>query len=98
MRLLLDWHSRFRMIYSILKAMSRELGKPIGSDSENKKSTFPKLLGLTACHDKVQQLTNEAIESITAAFGDCSFLESLAYSLVNQENSQQPFFDYVLHL
>ena len=62
----------------------QELGKPIGSDSENEKSTFPKLLGLTACHEQVRKLTDEAVDSIAAAFEDCSFLESLAYSLVNR--------------
>ncbi|MGN1008370.1 MAG: polyprenyl synthetase family protein [Butyricicoccus sp.] len=62
----------------------QELGKPIGSDSENDKSTFPKLLGLPACQEKVHALTEEAIEEIRSAFDDSDFLVSLAASLVDR--------------
>ncbi len=62
----------------------QELGKPIGSDSENDKSTFPKLLGLSACHEKVRTLTQEAIEEIRGAFDDSDFLVSLATSLIDR--------------
>lgn len=65
---------------------AQELGKPIGSDAENGKSTFPMLLGLPACREKVRQLTDEAIVSVRQAFTDPWFLVELAESLVNRRN------------
>lgn len=62
-----------------------KLGKPIGSDFENDKSTFPKLLGIPACHEKVLALTEEAVQSVCDIFDDTSFLESLASSLINRK-------------
>ena len=40
------------------------LGKPIGSDAENGKSTFVSALGLEACEALVNDLTKQAIEAL----------------------------------
>lgn len=61
------------------------LGKPIGSDAENQKSTFPSLLGLKACHEKVHALTAEAIAAVSEHFSDADFLISLAKSLADRK-------------
>lgn len=62
------------------------LGKHTGSDTQNGKSTFPSLLGLPTCREKVRTLTDEAVSSIAGVFADCSFLRLLAESLVNRKN------------
>ena len=41
-----------------------ELGKPVGSDRANEKSTFVTALGLDGCEELVEQLTQQAIEAL----------------------------------
>lgn len=61
------------------------LGKPIGSDRQNGKATFPMLLGLEACRRKVRVLTEEAVDTVKLAFDDCDFLVQLAESLIDRQ-------------
>ena len=42
------------------------LGKPIGSDAENGKSTFVTALGLERCGELVDELTQQAVEALGA--------------------------------
>ncbi len=62
-----------------------ELGKPIGSDQENHKSTFVTLLGLEACQDLVEQETARAVAALeNGDFQDTSFIVSLARGLTSR--------------
>ena len=61
------------------------LGKPVGSDAGNHKSTFPALLGLEACHRRVHELTQQAIDAVTPHFDDPAFLTALAESLADRQ-------------
>lgn len=47
-----------------------ELGKPIGSDSENGKSTFITLYGLEQSKRQVEELTKQANDTLYRQFGD----------------------------
>jgi geranylgeranyl diphosphate synthase type II len=58
-----------------------ELGKPIGSDEANHKSTFATIMGLESCESLVQQKTESAKEKLRAGFADTAFLEWLADGL-----------------
>lgn len=49
--------------------MRRHSGKPIGSDEENGKSTYPSLLGLEKCHALVHELSQQAVDAL-ASFAD----------------------------
>lgn len=60
------------------------LGKPIGSDQANEKTTFVSLLGIEECRNLMQKLTNEAIEAL-AGFEDSGFLIWLAEELAGRE-------------
>ncbi len=62
------------------------LGKPIGSDAENEKTTYVTLLGLDAAREKVQQLTKSAIESLDIFGEKADFLKELAAYLVHRNN------------
>lgn len=43
---------------------SEELGKPVGSDTENEKSTYVSLLGIGAAQELVNQLTEQALTEL----------------------------------
>ena len=42
----------------------QELGKPVGSDCANEKSTFVTVLGLRGCEELVEELTCQAVEAL----------------------------------
>ncbi len=65
---------------------SAKLGKAIGSDSENKKSTYVSFLGLEAAQAKVEEYTNSAVTALAEFKGDTAFLENLARELAEREN------------
>ena len=62
----------FQIVDDILDVESseEELGKPIGSDAENGKSTFITLYGLEESKRKVEELTKEANELLYTEFGE----------------------------
>ena len=47
-----------------------ELGKPIGSDKENSKSTFVTIYGLEESKNQARKLTYEANDILKKQFGD----------------------------
>lgn len=60
-------------------------GKPIGSDAENGKSTYPSLLGLERCHALVHELSEQAANALTP-FDDTGILPELARSLADRKS------------
>ena len=64
---------------------TRTLGKPVGSDRENDKSTYVALLGLDSAQNLVTALTQGAVQALTV-FGDSAgFLATLAQQLATRE-------------
>lgn len=64
---------------------SEELGKPVGSDSENSKSTYVSLLGIDKCKALVDDLTRQAIDALSVFSGDTKPLIELAYDLAERK-------------
>lgn len=62
-----------------------ELGKPIGSDDEQGKTTFMTLFGAAECEARVQRLTNEAKQA-ASYFADNGFLIELAENMAVRRN------------
>ena len=60
-----------------------ELGKPVGSDRANEKSTFVTALGVDGCAALVEELTRQAIEALSG-FGEPDFHIWLARSLAQR--------------
>jgi len=60
------------------------LGKPIGSDNENKKTTLASVLGIEECERLCNKLTNGAIEVLESGFDDNKFLIELTLYLCNR--------------
>ena len=61
-----------------------ELGKPVGSDAENSKSTYVSLLGIEKCRELVDELTEKAVNALHGFDGDTKELEEFAYRLAKR--------------
>ncbi len=64
-------------------SFQEEIGKPVGSDQVNEKSTFVTTLGLEGCAALVEQLTQRGIEALIG-FDNSEFLIWLARSLAQR--------------
>ncbi len=62
---------------------SATLGKPVGSDANNNKTTYVTLVGLERAQNDVEKYTKLAIASLSK-FSNTDFIEALAYELVNR--------------
>ena len=58
-----------------------ELGKPVGSDEKNHKTTYVTLEGMEKAGQEVERLTGEALELLSGLPGDREFLRELFLSL-----------------
>ena len=63
----------------------KKLGKKVGSDLQNQKSTYPSLYGLEASKSKVVALLNDSIEALEPFGPRAQFLLELADYLVKRE-------------
>lgn len=77
----------FQIVDDILDIIGDEskLGKHVGSDIENNKSTYPSLIGIEKSKEVATQLINEARENIKTLNGDYSFLDGLANYIIDRE-------------
>lgn len=77
----------FQIVDDILDIIGDEakLGKHVGSDIENNKSTYPSLLGLEKSKEIAKQLIDEAKDSIKDLSQDYSFLDGLANYIIDRE-------------
>ena len=62
------------------------LGKPVGSDEKNDKSTIVKYFGLEKSKDLVKEYTEKAIKSLSVFENNTEILKQLAYMLVERKN------------
>ena len=79
----------FQIVDDVLDVTStaEQLGKPIGSDSENGKTTFVTLYGAEGAMELAKKLNNETCASLHAEFGEkAAFLEQLAKELLVRRN------------
>ncbi len=78
----------FQIVDDILDVTSDEetLGKPIGSDSVNQKSTYVSLMGLEESAVFAEKLTKEAKAALNIFGSEGEFLAELADKLLNRKN------------
>ncbi len=69
-----------------VESTAEELGKPVGSDAGNGKTTFATLFGLDKCARLVAEHTELAKRSVAGAFERPEFLCALADSLAGRKN------------
>lgn len=77
----------FQIVDDILDVTSdtETLGKPVGSDEQNKKSTYVSLLGIEKCRELSKELTEKAVKSLSVFESDTEELEKFAFYLLNRE-------------
>lgn len=77
----------FQIVDDILDIVGDEakLGKNVGSDIDNEKSTYPSLIGLEKSKEIANQLIKEAKASINQISKDNAFLNGLAEYIVDRE-------------
>ncbi len=77
----------FQMVDDVLDvtADAAALGKPVGSDADNEKTTYVSLCGLEETRKAAAQKTSEALESLNAFDGDTAHLEHLAQALLYRD-------------
>ena len=76
----------FQIVDDILdvEGSFEELGKPIGSDSEQGKNTYVTFLGPEGAKQKAKELTEKALEHLEA-FDDNEFLKELTQELLTRK-------------
>jgi len=67
-------------------ATTEQLGKPVGSDESNQKSTFVTLLGVEPCRALVLEHTTKAKAALNGVFSDAGFLCWMADMLAERDN------------
>lgn len=65
---------------------NEELGKPIGSDAQEQKTTFMSLYGQEQCEREVHALTEQAVQAVSCDFIHADFLQELARSMETRRN------------
>ena len=64
-----------------ITSTSEELGKPVGSDEVNSKSTYPSILGLKRSKELVNELTERAVSAVSVLGDESKFLSDYAVKL-----------------
>ena len=77
----------FQIVDEILDVTSttEELGKPVGSDADNDKTTFITLYGLQGAHEKAERHNAAALAALDALGPKADFLRLLAAELLERK-------------
>lgn len=78
----------FQIVDDVLDvtAVQETLGKPVGSDAENGKTTFVTLYGVSRSMEMAEKITQQACEELSRNFGmRAAFLQDLAKSLLQRK-------------
>ncbi|WP_153726457.1 polyprenyl synthetase family protein [Heliorestis convoluta] len=65
---------------------TEKLGKPVGSDEKNQKSTYPSLLGVEKAREAAEEAVQSAVEALEPFGSEAELLRQLALYLLEREN------------
>ena len=68
-----------------LTSTAEELGKPIGSDLRNEKTTYVSLHGMREAEEAVEEYSKEAVEILENLSEENEFLDQLIVSLIHRK-------------
>lgn len=68
-----------------ITSTTKELGKPVGSDAKNEKTTYATLHGLEQAHEAVKSYSEEALQLLEQLPGENTFLDALIVSLIDRK-------------
>lgn len=68
-----------------LTSTAEVLGKPIGSDEKNNKTTYVSLYGMEAARAQVELLSKRALDTLSGLSARSEYLEELFVSLIHRE-------------
>ena len=69
----------------LLKSLREELGKPVGSDADNDKTTFITLYGLQGAHEEAERHNAAALAALDALGPGADFLRLMAAELLERK-------------
>jgi farnesyl diphosphate synthase len=83
-----DFGMAFQIIDDVLDVIGDEdtIGKPIGSDESNNKSTYPSIMGLDASKNAAISHSQNAVSQLDCLPGDSSYLQYLAEYLISRKS------------
>lgn len=83
-----DFGMAFQIIDDVLDIIGDEetIGKPVGSDESNNKSTYPSIMGLDASKKAAVKHSNRAVKQLELLPGDSNYLKYLAEYLISRQS------------
>lgn len=68
-----------------ITSTTEELGKPVGSDAKNEKTTYATLYGVQQAEEAVKSYSEEALQLLKQLPGENTFLDALIISLIDRK-------------
>lgn len=68
-----------------LEGDEQKIGKPVGSDTKNKKATYPALFGLDESRAKARQAAERALAALQPFGAEADFLRSMVYFVIERD-------------
>jgi geranylgeranyl diphosphate synthase type II len=62
-----------------------ELGKPVGSDIRNDKTTYPMIVGIEQCEERLEELYKDAISELKSLEKDSDFVREIFNFIVKRD-------------
>lgn len=78
----------FQIVDDILdiKGDEKTLGKPVGSDAKNQKTTFVSLYGMQSSEEKIRELEKQALEALERIDKNTDFLKAVASYICRRDS------------
>lgn len=90
--ILINFAKRFGLIFQIVDDIldvtgdEKKLGKPVGSDIKNQKSTYPQLLGIDASWEKINTEKEKAMNELKKLSNNTEDLENLLRYIIERSS------------
>ncbi len=83
--------SRYVTIFLMLSEMKRKWERRRGVDAVNDKATYPNLYGLDKSKEKLEELTQSAVDALAEYYDNAELFVNLARELVHRGSSMSSY-------